>query len=327
MSVSWDKSVLVVDDSAVYRRLIAGHLEKWGFSVTVAASGLEGWEILKRHDSPTLVVSDWMMPEMDGLELCRKVREGRSADSYVYVILLTSREGHTSLISALEAGADDYLAKPFDEEELKARLLVGKRIVDLQQQLVVANEAMRHAAAHDGLTGLFNRREGVELMRRELARSCRERTPLTIIMADIDHFKTVNDRLDHIAGDEVLVEVGIRLRSQTRRYDVVARYGGEEFLLVMPACDLTSALIRADQIRCFVASTPCPTSVQPQTITLSMGIAVVDGKTEPQVQTVLQLADMGLYKAKREGRNRVEHIDPEHVSQTCLLSHENSMSG
>jgi diguanylate cyclase (GGDEF)-like protein len=327
MSASWDKSVLVVDDSAVYRRLIASHLEKWGFRVTVAASGLEGWEILKRHDSPALVVSDWMMPEMDGLELCRRVREGRSADSYVYVILLTSREGHTDLISALEAGADDYLVKPFDEEELKARLLVGKRIVDLQQELVVAKETMRHAATHDGLTGLLNRREGVDMMRLELARSCRERTPLTVIMADIDHFKKVNDTLGHIAGDEVLVEMGRRLRSQVRPYDLVARYGGEEFLLVMPACDLTSALIRADQIRSFVASRPFSTSVRPQMITLSMGVTVVDGKTEPQLQTVLQLVDMGLYKAKREGRNRVEHIDPENASETYLLSPENSMSG
>jgi len=319
VSASWDKSVLVVDDSPIYRRLIAGHLEQWGFSVRVATSGLEAWEILRRPDSPALVVSDWMMPGMDGLELCRKVREGRPADSYVYVILLTSREGRTDMISALGAGADDFLVKPFDEQELKARLLVGKRIVDLQQELVAAKEAMRHAATHDGLTGLVNRREGVEMMRRELARSCREQTPLTVILADIDHFKKVNDHLGHISGDEVLIEMGRRLRSQLRPYDVVARYGGEEFLLVMPACNLTSALIRADQIRSYVASRPFSTSAQPQTITVSMGVAVADGETEPQAHDVLQLADMGLYKAKSEGRNRVEHIDPAEANDTRVL--------
>jgi len=310
MRASWDKSVLVVDDSPVYRRLITGHLKQWGFEVRVATSGMEGWEILRQPDSPSLVVSDWVMPGMNGLELCRKVRESRSADSYAYIILLTAKEGRTDLISALEAGADDYLVKPFDEQELKARLLVGKRIVELQQELVAAKEAMRHAATHDGLTGLVNRREAVEMMRRELARSFRDRRPLSVILADIDHFKKVNDHLGHIAGDEVLIELGRRLNSQLRPYDVVARYGGEEFLLVMPACDLTSALIRADQIRSFVASTPITTSVQPQTITLSMGVAAVDGGADAQVQDVLRLADLGLYKAKREGRNRVEHIDP-----------------
>jgi len=317
--VGWDKTVLVVDDSPIYRRLITGHLEQWGFHVKVATSGLEGWEILRQPHSPTLVVSDWVMPGMDGLEFCRKVREGRSRDCYAYIILLTAKEGRANLISALEAGADDYLVKPFDEEELKARLLVGKRIVELQQELVAAKEAMRHAATHDGLTGLINRREAVEMLRRELARCCRERKPLTVILADIDHFKKVNDQLGHIAGDEVLTEVGKRLRSQVRPYDVVGRYGGEEFLLVMQACDLTSALIRADQIRSVVCGKPFATSVQPQTITLSMGVAVVEGGTEPPVQEVLQLADMGLYKAKSEGRNRVEHIDPEEAKNKRVL--------
>jgi len=326
MSASWDKSVLLVSDSPLYRRLIVDHLERWGFNSKVATNGVEAWEILGRYDNPNLVIFDWVMPGMDGLELCRRAREGRSPDSYVYIILLTSKESHNDLISALEVGADDYLVKPFDEEELKARLLVGKRILDLQQELVAAKDAMRHAATHDGLTGLVNRREGMEMMRRELARCCRERRPLTVILADVDHFKAVNEQLGHIAGDEVLIEVGRRLRSQVRPYDLVARYGGEEFLLVMPACDLTSALIRADQIRSFVTSRPVSTSVQPRMITLSMGVAVVDGKTEPQLQTVLQLADMGLHKAKSEGRNRVEHIDPEEISERCLLSHENSIS-
>ena len=319
MQASWDKSVLVVDDSPVYRRLITGHLQQWGFNVRVATSGLEGWEILRQPDSPTLVVSDWVMPGMNGLELCRKVRESRSADSYAYIILLTAKDGRTDLISAMEAGVDDYLVKPFDEQELKARLLVGKRIIELQQELVAAKEAMRHAATHDGLTGLVNRREAVETMRRELARSSRDRKPLTVIMADIDHFKKVNDQAGHIAGDEVLVEVGRRLRSQLRPYDVVGRYGGEEFLLVMSGCDLTSALIRADQIRSFVASKPFPTSAKPQTITLSMGVAVVDGGTEPRVRDVLQQADMGLYKAKNEGRNRVEHVDPVETKEKPAL--------
>jgi len=314
VAARWDKSVLVVDDSPIYRHLITGHLRRWGFEVRVANNGMEGWEALKRTDSPSLVVSNWVMPGMDGLELCRKVREHRGTDSYAYIILLTANDARIDFIKAMEAGADDYLVKPFDEQELKARLLVGKRIVDLQQELVGAKEAMRYAATHDGLTGLANRREAVEAVGRELVRSFRDRTPLTVILADIDHFKTVNDQLGHIAGDEVLVEVGRRLRSKVRPYDLVGRYGGEEFLLVMPSCDLTSAIIRADQIRSSVSSTPIPTSAKPQAITLSMGVAVVDGRLEVQAQTVLLQADAGLYKAKREGRNRAEYVDSVAVS-------------
>lgn len=309
MSASWNKSVLVIDDSPVYRSLIAAHVHQWGFQARVAADGLEGWEILKRRVGPTLVISDWVMPGMDGLELCRKVRESQLADSYAYIILLTSKDGRTDLVSAMEAGVDDYLAKPFDEQELKARLLVGQRIVGLQQELVTAKEAMRYAATYDALTGLVNRREVIVALRRELARCLRDRKPLTVILADLDHFKNINDQLGHIAGDEVLTEVGRRLRSQVRPYDMVGRYGGEEFLLVMPACDLTAALIRADQIRSFVTRTPIATSAKPQTITLSMGVAVVDGGTNAEVQDVLHQADIGLYKAKLGGRDRVEHVD------------------
>ncbi|MBZ5687255.1 MAG: diguanylate cyclase [Acidobacteriia bacterium] len=299
MALQNDNRVLVVDDSAIYRHLITGHLKGWGFDITLANSGLEAWKILQRPGGPTLVLLDWVMPGMDGVELCRKIREAGSADAYVYIILLTAKDSRSDLLKALEAGADDYLAKPFDEQELKARLLVGKRILGLQQELVRARESMRFASSHDGLTGLMNRTEIVKALNLELDRSHREKKPLTVLMADIDHFKMVNDQLGHLAGDEVLKEVAKRLRSQLRTYDSVGRYGGEEFLVLMPGCDVVAALVRADQIRSALSSSAIGSSAKARTITLSMGVAVTDGNMRLDAHDLLHQADCGLYKAKQ----------------------------
>jgi len=309
MDLKAHKRVLVIDDSPVYRRLIAGYLREWGFEVTAAENGAEGWKILGQPNSPNLVLLDWIMPGMDGVELCRKLRAQRSSDLYVYMILVTSKENPTDLLTAMEAGVDDYLVKPFNEQELKARLLVGQRIVGLQRELIEARESMHHATTYDRLTGLLNRQEIVEFLRRELARSSREKKPVSIILADIDLFKMVNDQLGSLAGDEVVKEVGRRLRSRLRAYDGVGRYGGEEFLLVLPGCDLTSALIRADQVRSFVSSKPVEGLAKSRTVTVSMGVAVASGDTDADIQLLLNQADAGLFKAKRNGRNRVEQVD------------------
>src|SRR5271170_6022369 len=169
---------LVVDDSAVYRKLIGDHLRGWGFGVTLAECGSEAWEILRQPDAPMLVLLDWVLPDMDGTELCQRIRQAGSSGSYVYVILLTSKAGRQNMLDAMQAGADDFLVKPFDELQLRARLVVGKRILDLQEELVSARESMRHAATHDNLTGLMNRGEILALLQRELERSRRERKPV-----------------------------------------------------------------------------------------------------------------------------------------------------
>lgn len=301
---------LVVDDSAVYRKLIGDHLRSWDFGVTLAENGCEAWEILEQADSPKLVLLDWVLPDLEGPELCRRIRQAASNDSYVYVILLTGKEGRQNMLDALQAGADDYLAKPFNELELKARLLVGKRILDLQEELVSAREAMRHAATHDGLTGLMNRGEILAMLQRELERARREHKPVGVILGDVDHFKGVNDTLGHLFGDEALREIGRRLRTQLRIYDGVGRYGGEEFLMILPNCDLPNALQRANEVREIIASTPVFYSGAEKPITMSMGVAVsaCEGKTD--VEVLLNQADAGLYAAKANGRNRIEHFTP-----------------
>lgn len=271
----------MVDDSAVYRKLISDHLRNWGFSVTVAENGCEASATLEQPDSPKLVLLDWVLPDLDGIEVCRRIRQGGSSRPYVYVILLTSKEGRQNMLDAMQAGADDYLVKLFDESELKARLLVGKRILDLQEELVAARESMRHAATHDSLTGLLNRGEVLETLTRELERARRERKQVGVILADIDHFKTVNDTRGHLFGDEALREITRRLRVSLRVYDSIGRYGGEEFLLILPGCDLATAVLRSNELRDLVGRTPVVCSGAERSITVSMGVAVshCQGKT------------------------------------------------
>src|SRR5580658_7160718 len=301
---------LVVEDSAVYRKLIGDHLRSWNFGVTLAASGSEASKILEQPDSPKLVLLDWVLPDLDGIELCKRIRKAGSSGPYVYVILLTSNEGQQNMLDALQAGADDYLVKPFDELELKARLLVGKRILDLQEELVSARESMRHAATHDGLTGLMNRSEIVSMLERELERGRRERKPVGVILGDVDHFKSVNDTLGHLFGDEALREIGRRLRAQLRVYDGVGRYGGEEFLMVLPNCDLPDALLRANELREIIASTPVLCSGVEKLVTMSMGVTVSRCEGKKELEVLLNQADAGLYAAKEKGRNRIEHVAP-----------------
>jgi two-component system, cell cycle response regulator len=300
--------VLLVDDSAVYRKLIGDHLRRWQFDVTVAETGSEAWHVLEQPQAPKLVLLDWVMPDLDGIELCQRIRKVGAAGQYVYVILLTSKEGRQNMLEAMKAGADDYLVKPFDESELKARLMVGKRILNLQEELVAARESMRHAATHDSMTGLLNRGEILDMLERELERARREHKPVSVILADIDHFKKVNDTHGHLFGDEALREIARRMQSKLRVYDGVGRYGGEEFLLVLPTCDLAGAMQRANELRETIASKPVASGGVEKAITMSMGVAVSDCAGRKEAEKLLRRADKALYEAKEKGRNRVEHV-------------------
>ncbi len=301
--------ILVVDDSPVYRQLLASHLQDWGFPLTIAKNGSEAWTLLQRPDCPKLVLLDWVLPDIDGVELCRRIRLAGSGSSYSYVILLTGKDAKKDMLEAMQAGADDYLVKPFDDLELKARLLVGKRIIGMHEQLVSARESMRYAATHDSLTGLMNRGETLDFLKRELARAERSRGPVSVILADVDHFKVVNDRLGHLYGDEALKEVARRIRSKLRAYDGVGRYGGEEFLMILAECDLRAVLTKADELRVCVGTDPIASSLASRNITVSMGVAVSTDHSASDIDSLLNQADRGLYAAKQNGRNRVEHVD------------------
>jgi len=242
------------------------------------------------------VILDWMMPLMDGLEVCRAIKN-RAAEAYVYIILLTARGHQEEINEGLEAGADDYITKPFDLQELRARLRVGKRILELHEQLV-------SQATHDSLTGLQNRSAILEFLQKELIRSVRGKIPLTVIMADLDHFKQINDTHGHLAGDAVLREAARRLSSSVRAYDAVGRYGGEEFLVVAPECDAVGGAELAERLRTSICAEPIDASGDPIFVTMSFGVAATC--VIKQVNQILRAADEALYAAKDAGRNRVE---------------------
>jgi diguanylate cyclase (GGDEF)-like protein len=298
--------ILLAEDSAVYRHLIVGHLKDWGFDLVIAKDGGEAWKVLQEPEPPTLVLLDWVLPKIDGIELCRRVRQAALPGGYTYLILLTGKDGKADLVEGMHAGADDYLVKPFEPLELKARLLAGQRILNLQRELVEARESLRMAATYDFLTRLLNRGEIAGLLDRELIRGKRESRPVGIILADIDHFKSINDSFGHLAGDVVLVEVAKRLKSDLRAYDGAGRYGGEEFLLILPGCDLATTTRRAETIRQLVSTSGIMIGKEAKQVTVSIGVTVAEPDRKASVEALLAEADTALYRAKQNGRNRVE---------------------
>ena len=297
--------ILVAEDELTFRHMLKTFLSKWGFEVVVASDGQEAWEVLQSEDRPRLAVLDWMMPGRDGVEICRALRQAKS-DRYTYVLLLTSRDQKQDVVQGFEAGADDYLVKPFDPNELKARVHAGERIVQLQDTLIQTQEALREQATHDPLTGLLNRRACLDALLAELNRASRLGKQVTIAMADIDHFKSVNDAHGHLAGDEVLREVARRVQESLRDYDIIGRFGGEEFLLVFPECNLEEGVKLAERICCVVSSEPIHIKKRSFPVSLSLGVAVAQDPAPEDMEALLGSADDALYRAKEAGRNRVE---------------------
>jgi two-component system, cell cycle response regulator len=297
--------ILVAEDDLVTRRMLQAYLEKWGYEVEMVEDGQRAWQILQQPNAPRLTLLDWMMPEMDGMTICREVRR-LNIQPYIYLILLTARRYQEDVVAGLEAGADEYLTKPFDPYELRARLRAGARIVELQDSLIQAREALRDLAMHDPLTQLLNRRATMEILNSELSRSNREGKSLTVMMVDIDHFKSVNDRFGHPAGDQVLCEVARRLRASIRAYDAVGRIGGEEFLVVAPGCETAPSRARAEGLREEICSKPVVLKDLAIHVTVSVGIATSPEPQPQDLEALLSAADQALYRAKENGRNRVE---------------------
>lgn len=299
------RRILIAEDDRVSRRVLEVFLTKWGYEVLLAENGKQALTILEGDSAPRLAVLDWMMPGMEGVQVCRRVRE-HADRPYIYILLLTARSQKEDMLAGLDSGADDYLTKPFDAQELRARLHVGERIVDLQDQLIDARDQLRFRATHDALTGVANRGVILDALRREWARQVREGGSFGIVLADLDHFKNVNDTRGHPCGDAVLQEAAHRMSASIRAYDTVGRYGGEEFLIVVPASDSLGTLGLAERIRLAIAATPVATKSGEVYVTASLGVAVSSNAQPFDPQTLLQLADEALYRAKDHGRNRSE---------------------
>ena len=293
--------ILIADDSLLSRRLLEETLRSWGYDVVVAADGEEAWRILSGEHSPSLAVLDWMMPGRTGPELCRLVRQ-RAAEPYTYILLLTSRNEKDDVVEGMDSGADDYITKPFDKHELKVRLRAGTRIVDLQEQLVAAREALRIQATRDYLTQLWNRSAILEILHRELARSEREQVPVGVVVADLDHFKVINDTHGHFAGDWALQETARRMQDSIRTYDAIGRYGGEEFLVVLPGADQHAVRMQAERMRHAIRSKPVHMANAALNVTCSFGCTSGMGG-RVTADSLIAAADSALYRAKRTGRD------------------------
>lgn len=291
--------ILIAEDDPISRRVLEVNLSEWGYEVIVVSDGREAWEIIQQPESPSLIISDWMMPQMDGLALCREIRNMEKSE-YIYFILLTAKGEKKDIIKGLEAGADDFLTKPFNQEELKYRTRIGERILKLERRIM-------ELANTDELTGLLNRRAFMERMEQEIWRAQREKKSFSIVLADIDHFKNVNDTYGHQVGDLVLQRFTGRLKTSARPYDFLGRYGGEEFLVCLPGADDLQTASVAERMRGQIEDMEImlPDDSQSIRITASFGTSFYSIESGENVELLIKRADDALYLAKNKGRNRV----------------------
>jgi diguanylate cyclase (GGDEF)-like protein len=295
--------ILLADDEPIARTMLEHWLAGWGYEVTLARDGESALQALKDDSELRILVVDWVMPKKDGIEVCKAIRSGPQ-EPYVYIVLLTAKDDKSDIIAGLDAGADDYLVKPCNPLELKVRLRAGRRVIELQEQLVKARESLRFEAMHDSLTGLLNRGAVLEQLTKELVRASRRGAPVSVLMGDLDHFKVINDTYGHAAGDAVLRETARRLKAGVRAYDSIGRLGGEEFVAVLPECDAKTGLSVAQRLCRALADTP--TQYQGKSIahSISIGVAATDQFGSARADELMRAADSALYRAKHAGRAR-----------------------
>ena len=310
--------ILIAEDDPVSRRLLEAFLDRWGYNPTIVEDGLSAWQAIQTFEAPFLVISDWMMPKMDGLELCRKIRAMES-EGYIYFIIVSAKERKEELFHAFEAGIDDYLTKPFNYQELKYRVRIGERILELERRILQLSRT-------DPLTGILNRRAFMEKFEREIIRSQREKSCMSTVMVDVDHFKSINDAYGHQYGDEVLKALCRTLEKFIRPYDFVGRYGGEEFILCLLGTKYAQCRLIAERVRKAIQMmdvTP-EGNGRPVKITASMGVASFCGELSETADTLIAKADSALYRAKREGRNRVCMAETETPPEKAALGGQNA---
>jgi diguanylate cyclase (GGDEF)-like protein len=302
--------ILIADDVPVWRRMIEAMLRELGDEVFAVSDGQQAWNSLMAEPRPALAILDWVMPGLDGVEICRRIRESTDGP-YVYILLLTVKDKKADLAEGFASGADDYISKPFDPGELRGRLMAARRVIGVQTALLEAQRELRVRASLDSLTGLWNRGAILELLDRELARGRREGQPVGVLMGDVDHFKSINDTHGHAAGDRVLQQIGVRIGTVVRSYDYVGRYGGEEILFVLPGCDLAASQATAERVRAALAREPIAHGEALVPVTMSLGVVSTSLGPVVRAQALLRAADAALYRAKDGGRNRAEVGEPE----------------
>jgi two-component system cell cycle response regulator len=299
-------NVLVAEDDQISGRILERHIKGWGYKPYLAQDGEQAWEIFQNNPIEVAIL-DWMMPRVNGLELCRRIRQPKYLNhgSYVYIILLTARDEREDLLRGLSSGADDYIIKPFDPLELRARLNTGRRIIELQRLL-------KKQATYDALTGLLNRRSLLGRAQEEYSRRQRENKPLGLILFDVDDFKKINDTYGHQTGDAILSEVAKRLRRGLRQYDHVGRYGGDEILALLPNCDCQALQKISERLAASIAERPILYESHTFSVSVSAGGLSTENYPSLSLQELIALSDKALYQAKRAGRNRVVILEAGH---------------
>lgn len=296
--------VLVADDSAVFRKIVEIALSDKHYTLIFAKNGREAIDLMEKYDPP-LVIVDWVMPDLSGIEICEHIRS-RPQEFYPYVIVLTGKSDKQDIVAALEAGADDYVTKPFDQDEFAARVKVGLRFVELRRQVEAKNALLQDLALTDSLTSLPNRRAIEIWASSHLSSAARHGFSFFVMMADLDHFKLINDTYGHEAGDTVLKRFAVILKTSSRRSDICGRMGGEEFLLAFTHSSGDGAQLVAERIRAQLESAEFMFGQQIVRVTASFGLAALGSTTAPDFNSLVRQADAALYVAKRRGRNRTE---------------------
>lgn len=300
--------VLIAEDDAVSRRLLEQAVQSWGYGTVCVTDGATALAKLSAVNGPRMAILDWEMPGLSGPQVCRILR-ARTSSPYVFLILLTARTAREHLVTGLASGADDYVLKPFDPIELQLRVRTGQRIVELQHELLAARQELERRANHDALTGAANRGAVLSKVEGEASRSARQGSFYCLILFDLDFFKRINDSYGHRAGDIVLKEAVRRAQLELRPYDVLGRYGGEEFMVLLPGCELRAGTVVAERLRTSLASAPFEVDKHRLDVTASFGI-VCSSQPHSSLEMLVDAADSALYRAKANGRNRIEVAQP-----------------
>ena len=300
--------ILIAEDQPASALLLRRFLERLGHEVIVAGDGVAAWRAIESTRFP-IIISDWVMPGLDGLDICRLVR-ARPHWPYSYLILLTSKEGREERLEGLRAGADDFLVKPPHADELAVRLEIARRILAVHDELERRNRSLVDQAHSDELTGVPNRRRFRELLEVDFKVASEGSLPLSLLMIDVDRFKTYNDTFGHPSGDDLLRRFAATVRDEVRKVGELARYGGEEFAVLLPDTHRRAATDLAERLRTTIAATNWP--LHP--ITASFGVATTGPGTD-RPDLLVGHADQALYRSKRNGRNQVTHFaDPEPIT-------------
>ncbi|MBI4826169.1 MAG: diguanylate cyclase [Nitrospirae bacterium] len=304
--------ILVVEDDPISRKLLEKTVKSWGHEVIAAENGMIAWEIFLKEEIK-FIIADWMMPEMDGVTLCKNIR-ALNKTGYIYFILLTGKDKKEDIVEGLEAGADDYVAKPFDVAELKVRVRAGERILNLEKELTQKNnelgnlnKRLEEIARTDALMEIGNRHAFYESIKKSHHRACRYLQNYGLIMCDIDYFKNYNDTYGHMEGDILLKKVADTLKEVIRLSDDIFRWGGEEIVVIVHEQEKSQTIVVAEKLRQAIESLKIEhKGCERGYLTISCGVAAFnENDKHNEWKEILDRADKALYIAKQSGRNRV----------------------